>query len=78
MNAEWRKKLSSRKFWVAVSAFAVALCVLFGVDVLTVEKLTATISALGVLMAYIFTEGYLDGQSIKEEAKAENNDEENK
>ena len=77
MKVEWRKKLSSRKFWVAVSALVVALCVLFGVDVLTVEKLTATISALGVLMAYIFTEGYLDGQSIKEEPKTKNSDEEN-
>ena len=64
MSGEWKKKLSSRKFWVAASALAVALCVLFGVDELTVEKLAATISALGVLATYIFTEGYLDGKTL--------------
>lgn len=64
MKIDWAKKLSSRKFWVALSALVVAFCVLFGVDQLTVEKLTATISALGVLAAYIVTEGYLDGKTI--------------
>lgn len=61
---DWKRKLSSRKFWVAVSAFVGALCVLFGVDELTTERLVATVSALGVMMAYILTEGYLDSKSI--------------
>lgn len=61
---DWKRKLSSRKFWVAVSAFVGALCVLFGVDELTTERLVATVSALGVMMAYILTEGYLDSKSM--------------
>lgn len=65
MKIDWRKKLSSRKFWVAVSALLATLCVLFGVDELTVEKLTATVSALGVLAAYILTEGYIDSKSLE-------------
>ena len=64
MKIDWTKKLSSRKFWAAVSALVCALCVLFGVDNFTIEKLTATITALGVLAAYIFTEGYIDAKSI--------------
>ena len=64
MKIDWTKKLSSRKFWVALSALLCALCVLFGVDEFTVEKLTATLSALGVLAAYILTEGYIDAKSI--------------
>ena len=64
MKINWTKKLSSRKFWVALSALVCALCVLFGVDNFTIEKLTATISALGVLAAYILTEGYIDAKSI--------------
>ena len=71
MSGDWKKKLSSRKFWVAVSARAVALCVLFGVDELTLEKLAATISALGVLATYIFTEGYLDGKTLDKNADLE-------
>ena len=64
MKIDWAKKLASRKFWVAVSALVCALCVLFGVDNFTIEKLTATITALGVLAAYILTEGYIDAKSI--------------
>lgn len=64
MNIDWKKKLSSRKFWVAISALIATLCVLFGVDELTVEKLTATVSALGVLAAYILTEGYIDSKNL--------------
>lgn len=64
MKIDWTKKLASRKFWVALSALICALCVLFGVDNFTIEKLTATITALGVLAAYIFTEGYIDAKSI--------------
>lgn len=64
MKIDWTKKLSSRKFWVALSALICALCVLFGVDDFTIEKLTATISALGVLAAYILTEGYIDAKAM--------------
>ena len=64
MKIDWAKKLGSRKFWVAISALVCALCILFGVDELTTEKLTATMSALGVLFAYILTEGYIDAKSI--------------
>ena len=73
MKIDWKKKLSSRKFWVALSALICALCVLFGVDNFTIEKLTATITALGVLAAYILTEGYIDAKSIEktDEQKSE-------
>ena len=64
MKIDWKKKLSSRKFWAATSALICALCVLFGVDNFTIEKLTATVTALGVLAAYIFTEGYIDAKSM--------------
>ena len=75
MKIDWIKKLSSRKFWVALSAFVCALCVLLGVNEFTVEKLTATISALGVLAAYIFTEGYIDIKALEKKGNDENNSE---
>ena len=58
-----KRKLSSRKFWAALGAFACAMCVLFGIDEMTTEKLLAVISSMGVLAAYIFTEGYIDAQN---------------
>ena len=71
MKIDWAKKLSSRKFWAAVSALVCALCVMFGVDNFTTEKLVATVSALGVLAAYILAEGYVDGKAVGE-SKDEN------
>ena len=68
---DWKRKFSSRKFWMAVSAFVCAICVIFGVDELTVEKLAAIISALGVLAAYILTEGYVDTKRIEKEKSEE-------
>lgn len=71
---DWIKKLSSRKFWVAVSALVATLCVLFGVDELSIEKLTAVIGALGVLAAYILAEGYVDGKSVQSQSKENEQD----
>ena len=60
-----KRKLSSRKFWAALGGFVFAMCVLFGIDEMTTEKLLAVISSMGVLVAYIFTEGYIDAQNKK-------------
>ena len=67
MKINWKQKLSSRKFWMAFSAFVCAICVLFGVDEMTIEKLIATISAMSVLAAYILTEGHIDSKRIDKE-----------
>ena len=67
MKIDWKTKLSSRKFWVALSALVCAVCVLFGVDELTTEKLVATVSALGVLAAYILAEVYIYSKRIDKE-----------
>ena len=60
-----KRKLSSRKFWAALGGLACALCVMFGVDEITTEKLLALISSMGVLAVYILTEGYIDAQNKK-------------
>lgn len=60
------RKLTSRKLWAAIGAFVAALCVLFGVDELTTEKLLTVLGALGVLLGYILTEGSIDRESISE------------
>lgn len=67
MSIEWRKKLTSRKFWAAVIAVITALLVLFGMDEMTGEKVIALISAEGSLIAYIFAEGAIDTARIESE-----------
>ena len=66
---DWAKKFSSRKFWAALCSFVCAICILFGVDEMTIEKLVATVSALSVLAAYILTEGYIDSKNAGKENK---------
>lgn len=60
-----KKKLTSRKFWLAIIGFVTALCVLFGVEDIKIEQICALISALGSIVAYIFAESYVDSKSSK-------------
>lgn len=62
MNIDWKQKLSSRKFWVAVIGFVTSLLVAFGVNDLTIEQVTAVISSVSVLIAYIIGEGLVDAK----------------
>lgn len=62
----WKRKLTSRKFWVAVTGFTTSMLVAFNVDKLTVEQTVAIISASGTLIAYIIGEGITDAANVKE------------
>ena len=61
----WKQKLSSRKLWAAIAAFAVATATLFGADSITVEQISALISAVGVAIAYIIGESCVDAARQK-------------
>ncbi|MCI5843240.1 MAG: hypothetical protein MR004_06285 [Clostridiales bacterium] len=56
----WKQKLSSRKFWAAVVAFVSALLFAFNVADSDVTQITSIIMAGGALIAYIFSEGWVD------------------
>ena len=66
-----KQKLSSRKLWAAIAAFAVAVATLFGADSATIEQISALISAVGVAIAYIIGEAYVDAAREKNSAVAE-------
>lgn len=67
----WKQKLSSRKFWMAVVGFITPLLIVFSVDTLTIEQVTAIITAGGALVAYVLAEGYVDGKREKDKDKTE-------
>ena len=58
----WKQKLSSRKFWLALIGFVTTVLVAFNVDSLTVEQIAAIISGVGALVVYIIGESYVDGK----------------
>ena len=62
-----RRKLTSRKLWLAIIGFVTALLVAFGVDELKIEQICALLGALGTLCAYIFAEGKADSVSAEHE-----------
>jgi hypothetical protein len=57
---DWKTKLTSRKFWAAVTGFVTTILVVFKVDKLTIEQVASVISASAVLIAYIIGEGMVD------------------
>lgn len=60
---DWKRKLTSRKFWAAVIAFITPLLLAFGLAEDTVTQVTAIIMAGADVAAYIIAEGMVDAKS---------------
>lgn len=60
---DWKRKLTSRKFWVAVIGFVTPLLTVFNVSESEITQITAIIMAGGTLIAYILAEGFTDAMS---------------
>lgn len=71
----WIKKLTSRKFWIALIGFISSLLVAFNVDAGSVEQITSIIMSGATLIAYILAEGFVDAANvnISIEKKRKNN-----
>lgn len=59
----WKQKLTSRKFWMAVVAFITPLLLAFGVAQDDVTQIVAIIMAGADVVAYIIAEGLVDAGS---------------
>lgn len=57
---DWKKKLTSRKFWAAVCNFVAMLVVAFGGTEQTAVQITGIIMAGATVIAYIIAEGLVD------------------
>jgi uncharacterized membrane protein len=57
---DWKKKLTSRKFWMAVVAFITPLMLAFGVSENEAAQIVAIIMAGADVVAYIIAEGMVD------------------
>lgn len=65
MKINWKRKLSSRKFWAAVAGVVISVMVTFNVDAATQERVAGVISAAGTLAIYMLAEGASDKASVK-------------
>ena len=62
---DWKKKLTSRKFWMAIMAFISPLLLAFGISEDSVTQVTAIIMAGADVLAYILAEGLVDALNAK-------------
>ena len=69
-NIDWKTKLTSRKFWVAVVGFVVPLLVAFGMSDNQAAEVASIIMAGANMIAYIIGEGLVDSSRIKTETKS--------
>lgn len=60
MKIDWKAKLTSRKFWIAVIGFVTPTLLAFGVADAVVTQVSAVIMAGATLIAYIIGEGMVD------------------
>lgn len=62
---DWIRKLTSRKFWVAIAGFVSMILLAFGVSESTAAQVSAIIMAGATVVAYIVGEGLIDAAGAK-------------
>lgn len=65
---DWKTKLTSRKFWMAIIGLVTGILLAFKVDAQTVETISGVIMAAGSVVAYIIGEGLADAASAANDA----------
>ena len=64
---DWKSKLTSRKFWMAVVGLVTGVMVAFGTDAETVETVSGVIMSAASVVAYIIGEGLADANHVEPE-----------
>lgn len=60
MDINWKRKLTSRKFWAAVVGFITPILLAFGVSDSVTTQVTAIVTAGAAVVSYIIGEGFID------------------
>lgn len=63
-DINWKRKLSSRKFWAAVSGVVISIMIACGANAESQEKVAGVISSCSVLVVYILAEGSTDKAAL--------------
>ena len=60
MKIDWKRKLTSRKLWLAVAGFISGLYMAFGGDESTASTITGVILQGAAVIGYLLAEGLTD------------------
>ena len=63
MKIDWKRKLTSRKLWVATAGFVAGLIVMFGGSQDTADKISGSILSGAAVVGYVLGEGLADGNN---------------
>lgn len=64
---DWKRKLTSRKLWVAIAGFVSGLIVAFGGDGEVAETVSGIILQCAAVVGYLIAEGLADANSVHPE-----------
>lgn len=64
---DWVRKLTSRKFWVAIAGLVTGLIIAFDGDAETAETVSGVIMSAASVIAYTIGEGLADSASVPRE-----------
>ena len=62
---DWKRKFSSRKFWMAIALFVSGLILAFGGDQKTTDTVMGVIMQGAAVIAYIVAEGLVDQENAQ-------------
>ena len=65
MKIDWKRKLSSRKLWLAVAGFVSGLILAFGGAESTAATVSGCILQGASVIGYLLAEGLTDAESVK-------------
>lgn len=61
---DWKRKLTSRKFWLSIASFVSMLFIFFGGSESEAAQITALIMAGATVIGYVIGEGLADSTAI--------------
>ena len=62
-----KRKLTSRKLWLALAGMATGVVLALGGDASEIQTVAGSITALASALAYILTEGKIDAAAVRKE-----------
>ena len=63
MKIDWKRKLTSRKFWISIAGFVAGMIVIFGGSQDLADKISGAILSGAAVVGYVVGEGLADGNS---------------
>ena len=68
---DWKRKLTSRKFWLSIASFVSMLMVVLGQSESTATQVTSLIMAGATVIGYVIGEGLADSENAVNEKSKE-------